>query len=148
MFLMDKQLPPDFDPYGSAKNPPHNARDPGQQPQEGGDDDPPEHGLSPNHGSPPMTDSRFSFFLQWFFGIAASLVTVGIVWVAGISVSTARKVDVLLDRPESVPRWQYENDARQIKEDLNDTQRRVTAVEQRQLDAIARGYEQRANSRR
>jgi hypothetical protein len=95
-----------------------------------------------------MTDTRFSFFLKCLFGVATSLITIGIVWITGISVSTARKVDVLLDRPEPVPRWQYENDARQIKEDLNDTQRRVTAVEQRQLDAIARGYEQRPDAPR
>jgi hypothetical protein len=95
-----------------------------------------------------MTDARFSVFFQWVCGVAASLVTIGIVWVAGISVSTARKVDVLLDRPEPVPRWQYENDARQIKDDLNDTQKRLTAVEQRQLDAIGRGYEQRNDAPR
>ncbi len=144
---MDPQLPGDFDPYGSAKKSSRDIRQPSHQPQEGGDDDPSNDGLLPNHGSP-MTDARFSIFFQWFCGISASLVTIGIVWVAGISVSTARKVDVLLDRPEPVPRWQYENDARQIKEDLNDTQRRVTAVEQRQIEGIARGYEQRYDAAR
>ncbi len=84
------------------------------------------------------TDARFSIFFQWVCGVTASLVTIGIVWMASISVSTARKVDVLIDRPESVPRWQYENDVRQIKEDLNDTKRRVTAVEERQIRTIAR----------
>lgn len=95
-----------------------------------------------------MKESQFSVFFQWICGIAASLVTVGIVWMASISVSTARKVDVLIDRPESVPRWQYENDVRQIKEDLNDTKSRVTAVEQRQIEGIARGYQQQRDEPR
>lgn len=85
-----------------------------------------------------MNDARFSVFFQWVCGVAASLVTIGIVWVANISVSTARKVDVLIDRPESVPRSQYESDVRQIKDDLNDTRNRVTAVETRQIEAIQR----------
>lgn len=85
-----------------------------------------------------MTDARFSVFFQWVCGVAASLVTIGIVWVANISVSTARKVDVLIDRPESVPRWQYESDVKQIKDDLNDTKSRVNAVETRQIEAIQR----------
>jgi hypothetical protein len=140
---MDKQLPPDFDPYRLAKKPADGIGQHSQQPEEGGDDDPTDDGLSPHHGSPPMTDTRFSIFFQWVCGVAASLVTCGIVWVASISVSTARKVDVLLDRPEPVPRWQYENDVRQIKEDLKDTQKRVTTVEERQRDNIGRGYEQR-----
>ncbi len=92
-----------------------------------------------------MNDNRFSIFFQWVCGVAASLVTISIVWVAGISVSTARKVDVLLDRPEPVPRWQYENDMRQIKEDLNDTKSRVTAVERRQIEGIVRGRMPRAD---
>lgn len=140
---MDKQLPGDFDPYRLIKKPANSIRNQREQPKDSCDDDSTDDGFSPDHESPPMTDNRFSIFFQWVCGVAASLVTVGIVWVASISVSTARKVDVLLDRPEPVPRWQYENDARQIKEDLNDTQRRVTAVEQRQLDALGRGYEQR-----
>ena len=90
-----------------------------------------------------MNDTRFSIFFQWVCGVAASLVTIGIVWVAGISVSTARKVDVLLDRPEPVPRSQYEPDIRQIKEDLKETKGRVTAVERRQIEGIARGRLQR-----
>jgi hypothetical protein len=145
---MDKPLPDDFDPYGLAEKPAKRVRNKGHEPQNGGNQDPSEDGLSPNHESPPMTDARFSIFFQWVCGVAASLVTCGIVWVASISVSTARKVDVLLDRPEPVPRWQYENDAKQIKEDLNDTKHRVSAVEQRQLDAIGRGYEQRSNGHR
>lgn len=95
-----------------------------------------------------MTDARFSIFFQWVCGVAASLVTIGIVWVANISVSTARKVDVLIDRPESVSRWQYESDIRQIKDDLNDTKGRVTAVERRQIEAIQRGYERRDETSR
>lgn len=95
-----------------------------------------------------MTDTRFSIFFQWVCGVAASLVTMGIVWMASISVSTARKVDVLIDRPEPVPRWQYESDVRQIKEDLKDTQSRVTAVETLQKEGINRGYEQRYDAGR
>lgn len=142
---MDKPLPDDFDPY-SAKKPAQRVRYHSHQPQGGGDDESLDDRLSPNHESP-MTDARFSIFFQWVCGVAASLVTIGIVWVAGISVSTARKVDVLLDRPESVPRWQYENDARQIKDDLNDTKKRVTAVEMRQIEGITRGYEHRSEVR-
>jgi hypothetical protein len=137
---MDPPLPDDFDPYGSAKKPTQRVRDNGQQPQEGGDDDALDDSLSPDHESPmsTMTDARFSVFFQWVCGVAASLVTIGIVWVANISVSTARKVDVLIDRPESVPRWQYESDVKQIKDDLNDTKSRVNAVETRQIEAIQR----------
>lgn len=145
---MDPPLPDDFSPYGSAKKPSNDARQPSHQPQEGGDDDPSDDGLSPYHKSPPMTDTRFSIFFQWVCGVAASLVTMGIVWMASISVSTARKVDVLIDRPEPVPRWQYESDVRQIKEDLKDTQSRVTAVETLQKEGINRGYEQRYDAGR
>lgn len=70
------------------------------------------------------TDARFTSFLNWVFGIAATLVTLGIVWIANISVSTAGKVDRLLDRPPSVPAQQYEKDMEQLKE-------RVKAIEER-----------------
>lgn len=140
---MDTQLPDDFDPYGLSKKSSKRVRNPSQKPKASGDDDPADDGFFPYHDAPPMTDNRFSIFFQWVCGVAASLVTIGIVWVAGISVSTARKVDVLLDRPEPVPRWQYENDMRQIKDDLNDTKSRMTAVERRQIEGIARGRLQR-----
>jgi hypothetical protein len=140
---VDAQLPNDFDPYRLAKKTANRARDQREQPKKGSDDDAADNGLFPYHESPPMTDTRFSIFFQWICGVAASLVTMGIVWMASISVSTARKVDVLIDRPEPVPRWQYENDVRQIKEDLKDTQKRVATVEERQRDTIGRGYEQR-----
>lgn len=145
---MDKPLPEDFDPYRLAKKTSDRVRNKAQQPQESGDDDAADDGLLPYHESPPMTDARFSVFFQWICGVAASLVTIGIVWVANVTVSTARKVDVLIDRPEPVPRWQYENDVKQIKDDLKDTQSRVTAVEQRQINSIGRGYEQRYDGAR
>lgn len=74
------------------------------------------------------TDARFTSFLNWVFGIAATLVTLGIVWIANVSVSTAGKVDRLLDRPPSVPVQQYESDMQQLKD-------RVRAIEQRQVAA-------------
>lgn len=76
--------------------------------------------------------------LQWGGGIAASLVTVGIVWIASISVSTARKVDVLLDRPQPIPVYQYETDMRVLKDDVSATKQRITAIENRQLEGLSR----------
>lgn len=66
--------------------------------------------------------------------IVAALCTTGIVWIASISVSTASKVDVLLSRPEPVPLRQYDQDMLHLNGEMSETKRRVTAIEQRQLD--------------
>jgi hypothetical protein len=128
---MDRRLPNDFDPYSFRRKPSPGRsggiHDEGQSSQEGGDEQSFDDGFLENHeGIPVTTDARFTSFLNWVFGIAATLVTLGIVWIANVSVSTAAKVDRLLDRPPSVPVHQYENDMQQLKE-------RVKAIEQRQL---------------
>lgn len=128
---MDNPLPHDFDPYSLRRKPSPrrscDVDDDGQCGQEGGDEQSFDDSFLENHeGIPVTTDARFTSFLNWVFGIAATLVTLGIVWIANVSVSTAAKVDRLLDRPPSVPVQQYENDMNQLKE-------RVQAIEQRQL---------------
>jgi hypothetical protein len=149
---MDKPLPPDFDPNSLGVPPAPRrlgpVRDQSQRGEEGSDEQSSDDGLLENHERIPVTDARFTSFLNWVFGIAATLVTLGIVWIANVSVSTASKVDVLIDRPEPVPRWQYESDVKQIKDDLKDTQSRVTAVETLQKEGINRGYEQRYDAAR
>jgi hypothetical protein len=77
-----------------------------------------------------------SFFVKVAVGIFASLITTGFVWITGISVSTARKVDVLVERPAPVPLSQYESDMRQIKDQIATTNSRVSAIETRQVETI------------
>lgn len=129
--MTDKPLPDDFDPHSVRAKPSPGGSggvdDDRQGAQEGGDEQSLEDGFFENHERIPVTtDARFTSFLNWVFGIAATLVTLGIVWIANVSVSTAAKVDRLLDRPPSVPAQQYENEMKQLKD-------RVQAIEQRQL---------------
>lgn len=77
-----------------------------------------------------------SFWVKTLVGIFASLITVGIVWITSISVSTARKVDVLVERPAPVPLSQYTSDMIQLKEQLAATNTRVKAIEDRQVSTI------------
>lgn len=129
---MDKPLPPNFDPYSLRVKPsPRRSggiNDKRQSSEEGGDEQSLEDGFPENHERIPVTtDARFTSFLNWVFGIAATLVTLGIVWIANISVSTAGKVDRLLDRPPSVPVQQYESDMHQLKERVKLIEERVRA---------------------
>jgi hypothetical protein len=74
------------------------------------------------HGPfPAMTkDTRFTYFIQVICGIAATLLTTGIVWIASISVSTARKVDVLTEKSVTV------------EKSVDRIDKRVERIEQRQ----------------
>lgn len=141
---MDKELPDNFDPYASgadrAPQPFRGVNDHGNRPQENDDYDSPDNGFFPDsHEVLPVKDARVTLLLQWCGGVAASLVTVGIVWIASISVSTARKVDVLLDRPQPIPVYQYETDMRVLKDDVAATKLRITSIENRQLESIRVG---------
>ena len=76
-------------------------------------------------------------------GIVAFLFGSGIVGLTNISISTARKVDVLIDRPIPVPLSQYESDMRQlkaeistIKEEGTTTKDRIKAIESRQVESL------------
>ena len=106
-----------------------------QRPQKPGDDNTAPDRFSPDHGEPSLT-AEPSFFVKVTVSIFASLVTTGIVWITGLSVSTARKMDVLIERPAPVPLSQYESDMRQLKEQISMTTSRVTAIETRQVETL------------
>ena len=134
---MDKPTRPDLDVYSLVEPAPQRITNKVKQPQECRDDDPTNDSFKPHELSMPPGHG-FDVFVKWLYGIAASLVTIGIVSIATTTVSTANKVDVLLDRPMPVPVQQYENDMRQLKEKMASTEARVDRIEQRQLDSIAR----------
>lgn len=138
---MDKPLPDDFDPYASGRHPAPNRlralHDHEREPQDSSDDDSPDDQQPATQGDLLMKPFGVSM-LKAAAGIAATIVaalcTTGIVWIASISVSTASKVDVLLARPEPVPLRQYDQDMLHLNGEMSETKRRVTAIEQRQLD--------------
>jgi hypothetical protein len=139
---MDAPLPDDFDPYSRSKPAPKRLRslhDSERKPQDSSNDESPDDQQPATQGDLPVKPFGFSI-LRVTAGIAATmaaaLCTTGIVWIASISVSTASKVDVLLDRPPPVPLYQYEKDMLQLKQEVSDTKQRVTAIEQRQLDGL------------
>lgn len=90
----------------------------------------------PSQKDLPVTDSRFTVFFQWLAGITGVLVATGIIWIAQVSVSTARKVDVLLDRPTPVPMSQYSSDREQTMQSLRTIDLRVKAIEDRQIETL------------
>lgn len=137
---MDPPLPHDFDPYSGRKPSPQRLRsfhERERKPQDSGDDDSSDDQQPATQGNLPMKPFWLSM-LRVAAGIAATiaaaLCTTGIVWIASISVSTASKVDVLLARPEPVPLRQYDKDMLQLNGEMSETKRRVTAIEQRQLN--------------
>lgn len=49
-------------------------------------------------------DKRLTVLLQILYGVIATLGTGGIMWLAGMSVSTANKVDVLVEKTTNIER--------------------------------------------
>ena len=95
--------------------PPRPFHKPVRRPQRKRNDDPFPHG--PLKHEPSMTtDKRFTYFIQVVCGITATLVTTGIVWMASVSVSTARKVDVLTEKTVNIERRVEGIERRQIEE--------------------------------
>ena len=61
--------------------------------------------LFPHLGLPVMPeDKRLTVLLQVLYGVIATLGTGGIMWLAGMSVSTARKVDVITEKTTNIER--------------------------------------------
>ena len=71
---------------------------------------------TPHHKAIPVTDARFTVFVKWVCGIAATLITAGILSIANISVSTARKVDVLVEKTSTIEKQVEKIERRQMKE--------------------------------
>jgi hypothetical protein len=59
--------------------------------------------LLPHLGLPVMPeDKRLTVLLQVLYSVIATLGTGGIMWLAGMSVSTARKVDVITEKTTNI----------------------------------------------
>ena len=59
--------------------------------------------MFPHSGLPVMPeDKRLTALLQILYGVIATLGTGGIMWLAGMSVSTANKVDVLVEKTTNI----------------------------------------------
>lgn len=114
--------------------------DSGQDGQEQTNENQPDEMLAkerpdPAHGEPSVSGEP-SFLVKTIASIVATLGTAGILALTGLGVSTARKVDVLIDRPAPVPLSQYESDMRQLKEEIAATKARVKTIEDRQLESL------------
>lgn len=124
-----------------APQPSDKLNEPVSRPQERADNETTQHRLDyfkrPSHETPPLK-SRWMTVLKWAAGIVATVVagvlTTGIVWIISVSVSTASKVDVLLDRPPPVPLSQYQEDMSDLKRDVDEIDQRVSDIERKQLE--------------
>lgn len=84
-----------------------------------------------------------SFWMKTIATLVGGLFATGLAGIVNISLSTARKVDVLIDRPIPVPLSQYESDMRQLKSEISTikeegtaTKERVKAIENRQVESL------------
>lgn len=80
-------------------------------------------------------DSRVTWVIIWVAGILSTVLTTVVIWAVSLIVSTDKSVSLLLARPVSVSKEQYDSDMRDtrgeiatIKNDVKDIQLKQAAA--------------------
>lgn len=121
--------------------------DQSEDPQEDDDeqrfDERPDHRRSPDAHEEPSMIREPSFGMKTLASIVATLGTAGMIGLVNMSISNARKLDVLVERPPSVSQAQYEGDMKQIKSELQKvkedgalTQQQVAEIKRQQTETL------------
>lgn len=83
-------------------------------------------------------DMRLSKLLNWAGVVFGGIVTIASCWCVSTLVSLDKNVALLLARPESVSKMQYDSDIRDMKGDINDAKRDIQEVKLKQAEALGR----------
>ena len=86
-----------------------------------------------------VEDTRLSQVFMWAAGILGTVVTVAICSGASVLFSMRSDIAVLLARPPSVAKDQYDRDYDRLSNQVNRVENRLTNIEERQINTVTKG---------